>query len=97
MLALLRKPPLILETLHFTVLEVLILLEHNWILLRHIFAHDLQIVTWLVLIDRDVKIGVDDRDLVALVHAEVEGLNVVVVGEDSLNLRLHNDVRDEGR
>ena len=83
LLALLRKPPLILETLQLTVLEVLILLEHNWILLRDIFAHDLKIVTRLILVDRNVQIGVLDEARAGLGRLQV--VNECVLGARQLD------------
>ena len=44
----------------------------------------------------NVEVCVDDRDLIALIHAKVERLDVIVVGENSLDLGFDQYVRDEG-
>ena len=45
--------------------------------------------------DCNVEVCVDNRDLVALIHAKVERLDVIVVRENSLDLGFDQDVRDE--
>ena len=44
----------------------------------------------------NVEVCVDDRDLIALIHTKVERLDVIVVGENSLDLGFDQDVWDEG-
>lgn len=45
--------------------------------------------------DRNINVRVDDRNLVALIDAEVERLDVIVMREDTFNFCLDEDVWNE--
>ena len=47
--------------------------------------------------DCDVQVCIDNADLVAFVYAEVERLDIIMVGEDAIDLGLGEDVGREGR
>ena len=45
--------------------------------------------------DRNINVRVDNRNLVALIDAEVERLDVIVMREDTFNFCLDEDVWNE--
>ena len=43
----------------------------------------------------NIEVGLDNRDLVTLIHAEVERLNVIVMRDQPVDPCLHQNVRYE--